>query len=78
MNHSPGPPRADRPRVRRCRGCEQLLIAGQACRCDTETVHVITDLGPTDGPGNLVFATILRTTGPQGTWGPGDPTTSFS
>lgn len=47
-------------RVRRCRGCGVLLTAGRSCTpCDTATVHVITTLGPTDGPGRLRVARLL-------------------
>lgn len=46
-------------RVRRCRECGSLLTAGRVCRCDIATVHVITDLGPTDLPGLVVPATLL-------------------
>lgn len=47
-------------RARRCRGCGLLLLANQTCvPCDTATVHVITTLGPTDGPGVLVSAKLL-------------------
>lgn len=49
-----------RPRARRCRGCGLLLFASQSCEpCDTATVHVITELGPTDGPGRLASAKLL-------------------
>jgi hypothetical protein len=49
-----------RPRARMCRGCGVLLLASQTCEpCDTATVHVITTLGPTDGPGLLVSAKLL-------------------
>lgn len=48
------------PRVRRCRGCQSLLTAGRVCdACETATVHVITDLGPTDGPGQRIRARLL-------------------
>lgn len=48
-----------RRRARRCRGCGTLLFASQDCGpCDTATVHVITDLGATGGPGRLVYARL--------------------
>lgn len=51
-------------RVRRCRGCASLLTAGRACTCDTKTVHIITTLGPTDGPGLVVPAQLSASHGP--------------
>lgn len=45
--------------ARRCRGCGTLLHARDRCACDTATVHVITELGPTDGPGLVVPAELL-------------------
>lgn len=47
-------------RVRRCCGCGVLLLAGASCTpCDTATVHVITTLGPTSGPGLLIHAALI-------------------
>lgn len=45
--------------VRRCPGCGQLLLARDRCECADETVHVITDLGPADLPGQRVSAQML-------------------
>jgi hypothetical protein len=44
--------------ARQCRGCGLLLLARDRCACDTATVHVITTLGPTDGPGLVVPAQL--------------------
>lgn len=51
-------------KVRACRGCGVLLTAGRGCTCDTRTVHVITTLGPTDGPGFVVPARLFGGTNP--------------
>lgn len=45
--------------ARRCHGCGALPHARDRCACDTATVHVITDLGPTDLPGLRVQAQLL-------------------
>jgi hypothetical protein len=43
-----------------CRGCGTLLFANRNCTpCDTATIHVITDMGPTGGPGRIVHAQLL-------------------